>query len=209
MNLAVIPARGGSKGLPGKNIRNLHDKPLIGWSIEAGLSSGLIDKVVVSTDAADIGYIARSFGAEVDIRSADLAADDTTTIAVLQDLVTRYPEADTIVVLQPTSPIRDVGLIDECINIFKEGKYSNLATGFWCKYKEFGSHNNLRRQDYKGFFYDDGNVYVLSRSLVEKGLWCGDNFYSHEIAKHQNFEIDDLIDFVILEAFLNNLKTIS
>jgi CMP-N-acetylneuraminic acid synthetase len=206
MNLAVIPARGGSKGLPGKNIRNLHGKPLIGWSIEAGLSSGLIDKVVVSTDAADIGYISRSFGAEVDIRSEDLAADDTTTIAVLQDLITRYPEADTIVVLQPTSPIRDAGLIDKCINIFKEGKYSNLATGFWCKYKEFGSHNNLRRQDYKGFFYDDGNVYILSRSLVEKGLWCGDNFYSYEIARHQNFEIDDLIDFVIIEALLTNLK---
>jgi len=209
MNLAVIPARGGSKGLPGKNIRNLNGKPLIGWSIEAGLSSSLIDKVVVSTDTDDIACIARSYGAEVDIRSENLAADDTTTIAVLQDLVTRYQEADTIVVLQPTSPIRDVGLIDKCINIFKEGKYSNLATGFWCKYKEFGSHNNLRRQDYKGFFYDDGNVYVLSRSLVEKGLWCGDNFYSYETARHQNFEIDDLIDFVILEALLNNLKTIS
>ena len=209
MILAVIPARSGSKGLPGKNIRDLHGKPLIAWSIESALSSSLIDEVVVSTDSKEIADISKSYGSKVDIRPKNLSGDDTTTISVIKDIIKRYPEADTIVVLQPTSPIRDENLVDECISIYNKGKYSNLATGFKCKNKEYGSHNNLRRQDVNGFFYDDGNVYVISRDLVLKGLWFGENFYCHEIPKHMNFEIDDFIDFIIIEALITNLKKIS
>ena len=208
MILGVIPARGGSKGLPGKNIHNLNGKPLISWSIESGLSSSLIDRIVVSTDSVEIANISKMYGAEIDMRPKHLAADDSTTISVLNDLIDRHPDADTIVVLQPTSPIRDKNLIDKCIRIYRDGGYSNLATGFNCKYKEFGSHNNLRRQDIDGFFYDDGNVYVLSRDLVERGIWFGKNYFCYEIPKHMNFEIDDALDFVVVEALMTNINSI-
>ena len=82
------------------------------------------------------------------------------------------------------------------------GSYTNLATGFFCKIKEYGTHNNTRRQDYKGFFYDDGNVYVLDKKLVVDGSWCGINPCKYPIDRHMNYEIDDEVDFIIVESLL-------
>lgn len=209
MNLAVIPARGGSKGLPGKNIKNLCGKPLIAWSIEATKRAKKIDRFIVSTDSEEIAAVAREWGCPVLKRPDELATDETKTISVLSQISKEIPEALNFILLQPTSPIRDVGLIDECLDLYEQGNYSNLATGYWCKYQEFGKHNNMRRQDYKGFFYDDGNVYILSKKLVSEGLWFGDHICRHVISKRQNFEIDDEIDFVILEALLNKYGTIN
>jgi CMP-N-acetylneuraminic acid synthetase len=203
MRIAVIPARGGSKGLPGKNIKLLNDKPLIAWSIEAALQSKKIDRVIVSTDYDEIGKIALENGAEVIMRPANLSTDEATTISVLEHIIQEIPEADNIIVLQPTSPLRSVNLIDNCIDEFETNVYTNLATGYWCKYKEFGSHNNLRRQDYEGFFYDDGSVYILSRELIKKGLWCGEKPLRYINEKYMNFEIDDEVDFTIIEALFN------
>ena len=202
MRLAVIPARGGSKGLPGKNIRPLLGKPLIGWSIEAARRAASIGRVLVSTDSDEIASVARQFGAEVLPRPAALATDEATTIAVMTHVAAEVPDASTFIVLQPTSPLRDNGLIDACVATYEKGGYSNLATGYWCKYQEFGSHNNTRRQDSKGFFYDDGSVYILPRTLVEEGLWYGNNICRQVIARHQNYEIDDEVDFVVLEALM-------
>ncbi len=202
MRLAVIPARGGSKGLPRKNIRLLHGKPLIAWSIESALASSLVDRVIVSTEDDEISTIAKQYGAEVLVRPAELSTDEATTISVLTDIAHRIPEADSFILLQPTSPLRNDRLIDDCIRVCEEGSYSNLATGYWCKAVEFASHNNMRRQEYQGFFYDDGNVYVLFRSLVEKGKWYGENICRHVIDHYQNYEIDDEVDFVILEALM-------
>lgn len=200
--LAVIPARGGSKGLPRKNVKLLAGKPLVAWSIEAARRARSLDRVVVSTEDAEIARVARDFGCEVLERPAALAADDTTTIAVLQHVAKEVPDAAEFVVLQPTSPLRDDGLIDACVAEFRSGGYDNLATGYACKMREFGSHNNMRRQDMKGFFYDDGSVYVLSRALVEAGRWSGERIGRHEIAKHMSFEIDDEVDWVVLEALM-------
>lgn len=202
MNLAIIPARGGSKGLPKKNIKEINGKPLIAWSIESAKKSKLIDKCIVSTDSEEIAEVARKWGGEVSMRPSELATDESTTIALVKYYSNIYKEASNFIVLQPTSPLREENLIDSCIEMYRSGNYTNLATGFWCKYKEFGSHNNLRRQDYKGFFYDDGNVYILSRNLVEQELWFGSNICKYEIDKFQNFEIDDEVDFVILETLL-------
>jgi CMP-N-acetylneuraminic acid synthetase len=202
MRLAVIPARGGTKGLPGKNIKIICGKPLIAWSIEAAAEAKEIDRVVVSTDSEEIADVARSYGAEVLIRPSELATDESTTIAVLKNIATKIQDADDFIVLQPTSPLRNKDLIDSCVQVYCQGEYSNLATGFWCKIQEFGSHNNMRRQDYSGFFYDDGNVYILARNLVEQGLWYGQKICRHVISREQNYEIDDEIDFIILEALM-------
>ena len=206
MRVAVIPARGGSKGLPGKNIKILNGKPLIAWSIESALASSQIDRVIVSTDSEEIKKVALLYGAEVINRPAYLSTDEATTIAVLEHIQQLIPRIESMVVLQPTSPLRDSGLIDECIKLFESGKYSNLATGYWCKYKEFGSHNNMRRQDYQGFFYDDGNVYILSKEIIKKGLWCGDKPLKHVIERHMNYEIDDAVDFIIIDALMKEFK---
>lgn len=206
MRLAVIPARGGSKGLPGKNIKILNGKPLIAWSIEAAFESALTDRVLVSTDSEEIARVAEQWGCEVAIRPSELAIDESTTIEVLQHLYNTISGVDSMILLQPTSPLRDAGLVDKCIKIYSEGGYTNLATGFWCKYKEFGSHNNLRRQDYQGFFYDDGNVYVLSKDIVKEAIWCGTNPCKLPIERHMNYEIDDEVDFIILEALMKHYK---
>ena len=200
--LAVIPARGGSKGIPNKNIVTIREKPLIAWSIEAALASTSIDRAIVSTDSDEIAAVAREFGAEVLSRPAELATDEATTIAVIRHVAACIEDAQVLVVLQPTSPLRAPGLIDECVQIFETGGYDNLATGFYCKYREFGSHNNERRQDYQGFFSDDGNVYVLARKLVEQGRWYGNNIARHVIPRPMNYEIDDAVDLVVLDALL-------
>lgn len=202
LRLAVIPARAGSKGLPGKNIRPLMGKPLLAWSVEAALAASCVDQVVVSTDGADIAEVARHAGAEVLARPAELAGDEATTIAVLGHVAEHFPDADPLIVLQPTSPLRDPGLIDDCMAAFLADDCDNLATGFMCKYRPFGEHNNARRQDYAGFFYDDGNVYILKRRLAEEGRWFGARMIRRVIARHQNYEIDDEVDFVVMERLM-------
>lgn len=207
---AIIPARGGSKGIPRKNIRPIAGRPLIAWSIAAAKQAAGIDRVAVSTDDEEIGAVARDWGAEVLWRPAELATDEATTIATLQHIAQEQaPDASTFVVLQPTSPLRDPDLIDQCLAVYRQGGHDSLATGFWCKYQEFGSHNNMRRQDYQGFFYDDGNVYVLDRGLVLAGRWFGDNIARHVIARHQNYEIDDDVDLVVLEALMTQYNRLA
>lgn len=116
--LAVIPARGGSKGVPRKNIRVLGDKPLICWTIDSGLASRFIDRLVVSTDDPEIANISRKANAEVPfLRPRNLAKDDTPGIAPILHSMERCRGFDIIVVLQPTSPFRDARNIDEALEL--------------------------------------------------------------------------------------------
>ena len=131
MITAIIPARGGSKGLPGKNIKDINGKPLISWSIKSALESKLIDEVYVSTDDLVIKKCALEYGAKVDDRPVHLASDTATTIEVLKDFILRHSEIETLVVLQPTSPVRDSDLIDNCIKKYDSSDYTNLATGYF------------------------------------------------------------------------------
>ena len=156
--LAIIPARGGSKGIARKNIRQLAGKPLIAWSIEASKRSNLLDMCVVSTEDDEIAKISQKYGAKVLPRPAELATDEASTMSVLQDILTKI-DTDVVVLLQPTSPIRDSDLIDKCITKFLETDADSLATGFICKFYEYGTYQE-RRQELNGWFYDDGNVYI-------------------------------------------------
>ena len=199
MNLAFIPARGGSKGIPNKNIKLLNGMPLIYWSIKSAKESKKIDKVIVSTDSQEIENIAIKFDVEVLNRPKYLANDTAKTIDVLKFHKNYLSLYDNIVILQPTSPLRPKSLIDNCINIMENQNYSNLATGYMCKNIEYGTHNNLRRQDFEGFFYDDGSVYVTTNKLISSSQWVGENPYCYINEKQFTYEIDDLIDFKILE----------
>jgi len=201
MILGVIPARGGSKGLPRKNILPIAGFPLIYWTIQAAKRSRLLDDFVVSTDDPQIAECARSYGARVLDRPAHLAQDDTTTLAVLQHIVLEHP-CDTVVVLQPTSPLRNADTIDKCISNFLDGWFDTLATGYYTKIIEYGTHQNLRRQDIPGFFYDDGNVYVIKKSVIESGRWYGESICKKVLDAELNIEIDDEITFAATEALL-------
>ncbi|MFA5147194.1 MAG: acylneuraminate cytidylyltransferase family protein [Candidatus Omnitrophota bacterium] len=200
MILGIIPARGGSKGIPRKNIKTIAGKPLIAWTIEAASGSRLLDRFVVSTEDKEIAAVSKRYGAEVAERPAGLATDEATTLSVLQHVLSKI-DADTVVLLQPTSPVRSNGLIDRCIARFKESGADNLGTGFICKFMEYGTYT-ARRQDLKGFFYDDGNVYVIKADLIRKGTLFGKKAGHFETSKEENIEIDDDFDFWMAEQIL-------
>lgn len=200
MILGLIPARGGSKGVLKKNIRIIYGKPLIVWSIEKGLESRLIDKLVVSTDSEEIAQIAKEAGAEVLMRPSEFATDTASTQDVMVHALHHYP-ADTLVLLQPTSPYRSNDLIDDCIEEFLQNDFDSLATGFICDYKEYGK-NTLPRQQIQGFFYDDGNVYVIKADNILNGDRYGTKIGQKFTSRYENAEIDDEYDFWLLEQIL-------
>lgn len=200
MILGITPARGGSKGIPKKNIKMIAGKPLIAWTIEAAKNSKLIDRYVVSTEDEEIARVARDCGAEVLKRPPELATDEADTLCVLQHAAKAIP-CDTLVLLQATSPIRRAGLIDECIDDFIKNGYDSLATGFVCKYVAYGK-NNLRRQDIKGFFYDDGNVYVIKADIIRRHDRYGKRIGYKISAKPESVDIDDEFDLWMAEKIL-------
>src|SRR5581483_7052056 len=117
--IAIIPARGGSKGVPRKNIRPLNGRPLIAYSIAAAQAATSVQDIVVSTDSQEIAEISRGLGAEVRLRPAALSADDTPTRDVLEHVVNELAaegdRPDAVLTLQPTSPLRTARHIDEAI----------------------------------------------------------------------------------------------
>ncbi|UCB56965.1 MAG: acylneuraminate cytidylyltransferase family protein [Candidatus Omnitrophota bacterium] len=212
MILGVIPARGGSKEIPRKNIKTIAGKPLIAWTIEAAKRSTLLDRYIVSTEDEEIAEISRKYGAKVLPRPLELAMDEALTLNVLEHAVKQIP-CDTVVLLQPTSPIRKAGLIDECIGEFLDNGYDSLATGFMCKYMEYGKDvecsqdgKELRRQDIQGFFYDDGNVYVIRADIIRKGERYGKKIGRKIISRWENVEIDDEFDLWMTERILRENK---
>jgi len=198
--LGITPARGGSKSIPKKNIKEICGKPLIAWTIEAAKKSRLLDRYVVSTEDKEIAEISKQYGAEVIDRPPELAIDEATTLSVMQDILNKI-DADVVVLLQCTSPVRDDGLIDYCINRFLETKADSLATGFMCQLYEWGTYS-ARRQDLGGFFHDDGNVYVIKAELIKRGELWGSKMEKVIIGKEQNFEIDDAFDFWLNEQII-------
>ena len=202
MILGLIPARGGSKGVPRKNIKIINGKPLIAWTIEKAKRARLLDRFIVSTDDPEIAQVAREYGAEILCRPSELADDMASTQEVM---LQSYP-ADILVLLQPTSPCRADGLIDACVEEFIKGGYDSLATGFICDYKEYGT-NTLPRQQIQGFFYDDGNVYVIKAANILAGDRYGKRIGHKIISRYENAEIDDAFDFWLLEQILRKQET--
>ncbi|MGA2935088.1 MAG: acylneuraminate cytidylyltransferase family protein [Methanomicrobiales archaeon] len=200
MILGVTPARGGSRGIRRKNLRPVCGKPLISWTIEAALRSTLLDHYLVSTEDPEIAGVARGAGAEVLPRPGELATDDTTTLSVLQHVLSHVP-ASTVVLLQCTSPVRDEGLIDRCIGRFRESGADSLATGFWCSLFAWGSYS-ARRQDLTPFFHDDGNIYVIRADLIRRGELWGQRMEPFPVSRDQTFEIDDEFDLWLNEKIL-------
>ncbi len=208
MILGVTPARGGSKGVPKKNIKDMLGKPLLAWTIESAKKSNLLDRYIVSTENREIMAVAKKYGADFLIRPKNLATDSATTLSVLKHVLAKI-DADIVVILQCTSSVRDDGLIDKCIKNFKDKRADSLATGFMCNFFEWGSYDG-RRQDLKNFFHDDGNIYILKADLIKKASHLKDAWGKKQervvVSKDQNFEIDDEFDFWLNEQILLKRK---
>ena len=202
--IGIIPARGGSKGIPRKNIKMIAGKPLIVWTIDAAKESKLMNDFYVSTEDDEIAQISKSLGAKIIKRPAELASDKSNMIDVLKHFV-KETKADVVVILQPTSPVREKNLIDKCVKKFLDTKADNLTTGFICKFYEFNG-KCANRQEKNGFFYDDGNIYIIKSELIMQNKIIGEKSEEYILSHEQNAEIDEPFDFWINEKILEELK---
>ncbi len=198
--LAVIPARGGSTRLPKKNLKILLGKPLVAWTIEDAKKSKFIDKIILSTDNSEIKEIAKEYEIEIHHRTPDLSSDSSLIIDTLYDISEKNPGYN-ILCLNPTSPIRNKGLIDRCIVKFKENNYDAVASGIITKVIEWPT-SMKRTQDLDGFFIDNGAVYVYKESLIKQKTLLTKNSGKILVDKSEYVDIDDEFDFKIASFLL-------
>lgn len=218
--LAIIPARGGSKRLPRKNILDLCGKPLISYSIEAGLKSKYISKVVVTSDDNEILTISKEYGAVTINRPEYLANDTATTFDALEHTINSLEKYDYIVLLQPTSPLRNEKHIDEAIDLLNE-KDANAVISvcetehspLWCNTldEELNMSNflskeilNKRSQDLPKYYRINGAIYICKTEelLKNKGFFLKDKVFAYIMDKKDSVDIDEEIDFKLAQFCL-------
>jgi CMP-N,N'-diacetyllegionaminic acid synthase len=224
--IAVVPARGGSKGLPGKNIREICGKPLIAWTIEKALKSLYVDVLLVTTDREDIAAISRSYGAKVPfIRPAELATDHASTCNVIRHALAYYRdfehrEFDYTVLLEPTSPLREDGDVDrmlqklEALSAEMDAIVSvGEVTGHPSIMKRFadgrivpfieGLVSEGRRQDNPPAYFPFGVAYIAKTAvLLQENTFYTRRCGGFAIKRYQNYEIDDIYDFICVESVM-------
>ena len=219
LNISIIPARGGSKEVPRKNIKLFHGKPLIAYSIESAKSSRSVDRVIVSTDDNEIAVISKSYGAEVIMRPDSLATDTSPSESALIHVVetlekNNSTEIDLITFLQATSPLRPEGLIDKCFDKMTLEEGDSLVSvccemPFYWKEKngEGKSIHDYRvrpmRQDIKKeemIYKENGSLYIVKRdTLIKEKNRLGGKIILFPMKPEDAFEIDSEFDFWLLE----------
>lgn len=220
--IAIIPAREGSKRLPGKNLKVLKGKPLIVHTIEAALSSSLISRVVVNTDSNEIARVAQKAGAEIPfIRPKELATDKASSIDVLKHtLETLKNEGgkhyESAVLLQATSPLRTAYHIDEAIDMFLNKSADSVIS--YCKehhpitwhsfidkdglispvFNDKQHASSLSEQSY----FPNGAIYVFKNNLLKEGSLTGKKSYAYVMDRKSSIDIDTLDDFKFAEFLM-------
>lgn len=222
--LAVIPARGGSKGLPGKNIRMLAGKPLIAWSIEAAKASNYVDRLIVSTDSSEIADTARQWDAEVPfLRPAHLATDEAKGMEVvfhaMDQMGSWLSPASLFLLLQPTSPLRTSQDIDQAVELFfqKDAKAivsvcevdhhpwwtNSLPTdGSMASFMRPELHTT-NRQALPVHYRLNGAIYLADVDFLrETGTFLAQGCYAYTMPRERSVDIDSLLDFRLAELLL-------
>lgn len=223
--IAIVPARGGSKGLPGKNIRPLNGKPLIAYTIEEALKAAHVQEVIISTDDPEISEIAVSYGAVCPfMRPAELAKDESLAIDTYLYTVGRLEkefgkQIANVVILLPTSPLRVAADIDGAISLFGE-KNADSVVSFtkeahpiaWHKYldseqKIHSIYEELlgNRQEFRESYYPNGSVYVFNMDLLRQRKYYSDKSFAYIMPAERSVDIDSLLDFYYAE-FLIEMK---
>jgi CMP-N,N'-diacetyllegionaminic acid synthase len=227
MNIAIITARGGSKGLPRKNVLSVAGVPLIGLTIQAALESETIHRVFVTTEDEEIKTVSLQFGAEIIDRPLELAADSTGSDAVLEhaieQLITKDLKFDTVILLQPTSPLRTYKHINEAIQIFNQKKADCVISVFEPSHtpvKAYIEKNDgkivglyepgapyARRQDLPRSYQPNGAIYVFAvNKFIQQKKIPRDNVFPYVMSELQSVDIDTYEDLVHVEQLLMSKK---
>ena len=224
--LAIVPARGGSKGLPGKNNKMLNGKPLIAWSIEQAKESNLIDEIFVTTDCIEIAKTAKNYGIDVPfLRPEKLANDTSSSVDVAAHVLSNFENEDIffdyIILLEPTSPLRKKDDIDSAIHLAINNETADGVislgevhmehpmivkkvndSGKISSYIKNVDKIDQRQQTDKAYF-PYGVVYLIKTEVFKKEKsFYTDNIIPFFIERWQNYEIDDIIDFNIIELLI-------
>lgn len=230
--LCVIQARGGSKGIPGKNIRPLAGKPLIAWTIEAALAAELVTRVTVNTDDEDIAKVAREYGAEVPfMRPAEFATDKSPSLPIYEHALAWFAEREgyrpgAVVQLKPTNPLRIAAQIDagirlflappECDSVMSVHETHDHPYKIWKptgdgfmepflpeSYTGLHDAGRMRRQDLTKALRHNGAVNVIApKTILEKHSMNGDLIKAYEIDEESALNIDTLRDFALAELIM-------
>lgn len=221
MTLAIIPARGGSKGIPRKNLRPLNGLPLIFYTIDACKNSPGIDEIVVSTDDEEIALFAERFGARVLMRVPELADDSTTLDPViisaaeqLEDMLGK--QVDTIITVQPTSPLIKASDLDKCVKIFNskpkiDTVISVVDDRHLCWTIKDNKpvpiyQNRVNRQQLPPNFRETGAIIACRREVLKSGSRIGQNIELLEMPHERSFDIDNISDLYLCEGILRRKK---
>lgn len=225
MVIGLIPARGGSKSVPDKNIRLLNNKPLIGYAIECGLGSPSIDKLIVSTDSEKIAKIALEFGAEVPfMRPKNLAQDSSPMLPVIEHAILEIENADKtevecIVLLDPTGPLRNIDDVENAMNIFRSEKCDLVASASIAHrsphfnmvkkvdnyYALFSPSNISRRQDAPQVFDLNTVVWIYSRkAIMKEKARMPIKTMLYEIPSIRSIDIDTEFDLTLADFILSH-----
>jgi CMP-N,N'-diacetyllegionaminic acid synthase len=226
--IAVIPARGGSKSVPGKNIKPLGGRPLIAWSIEIARKTKLIDRVIVSTDDGRIGAVARETGAEVYERPAPLATDHSLVIDALRDLIrTLRREGETagiMVLLEPTCPLRSIEDVEKCLELMAAG-YDSVAT---FKEADLNPHRAWLLQGAEPKVFISDAIPWLPRQMLPKAYLLNGAVFAFKagllprdgnallfgkcgaviMPRDRSVDIDDGLDFELVEMLIRRKSNV-
>lgn len=224
--LAIIPARGGSKRLPGKNIKSLHGKPLIQWAIESASGIKEVSRIVVSTDCPQIADVAEKSGAEVPfMRPEELASDTSSSTDVVKHALSFYKAKgehfDYILLLQPTSPIRNAVHTQEAIDMLIAKQADAIVSVCKCDHSPLWTNTlpddqsmegfvrsefkNTRSQDLPDYYRLNGAIYITKTSnfFKENSLFLSSNIYAYVMDRESSIDIDDKLDFMLAETILS------
>jgi CMP-N,N'-diacetyllegionaminic acid synthase len=219
--LAIIPARGGSKRLPRKNILNLCGKPLISWSIEGGLKSKYIDKVVVSSDDSEILNISNELKVQVIKRPDELAGDTSSSFDAVKHVIDNLESYEYILLLQPTSPLRNENHIDRAIEILEEKNADAVISVCEMNHNPLWSNTldeslsmegflsdkllNSRSQDLKKYYRLNGAIYLCKtdKLLKEKSFFLKKNIFAYVMNSNSSIDIDIKEDFELASLYLS------
>lgn len=227
-NIAIIPARSGSKGLKDKNIRILNGKPLLAYTIEAAQKSNLFDEIFLSTDSEKYAEIGLEFGASVPfLRNEELSTDTASSWDVVKNALLNYKrigkEFGTVALLQPTSPLRKS---EDIVNGYNQliTKNANAVVGvcevdhspLWCNtlpsdysLESFFDNDliNKPRQCLPTYFRVNGALYIVKTEyLMNTDNIYREKCYAYVMKKENSIDIDDEMDFIIAEAIINRFK---
>lgn len=221
--LFIIPARAGSRGVPGKNYRNIHGMPLIWWSIEAARRFGHRAEIAVSTNDKKIIDIAKSFNSKygsstvrIIERPDEISGDKSSTEDAMSHAIDNVKDSGTsfeyVSLLQPTSPARPHGLIDRCYNKIKSYRASSLMTvsehtPFFWQYDDKGAHSLYRgkrkmRQDimpYEMYYHDNGNFYIIEADKFNNNGRITNRPLLEKCSHFESMQIDTIEDFDLME----------